>query len=55
MQQLDKLSAYRVPQIAEMICQTEAKWLYLPPYSPNFNPIENYSSKLKYICANTEH
>ena len=40
MQQLDKLSAYRVPQIAEMICQTEVKLLYLPPYSPNFNPIE---------------
>jgi transposase len=26
---------------------TRARLLYLPPYSPDFNPIENASAKLK--------
>ena len=37
---MDNLSAHHAPQIAEMIHQTGAHLLYLPPYSPDFNFIE---------------
>ena len=44
---IDNLSAHHAPQIAEMIHQTGAHPLYLPPYSPDFNPIEKLWSKMK--------
>ena len=31
----------------EMTTEPRARLLYLPPYSPDFNPIENAFSKLK--------
>ena len=44
---MDNLSAHHAPQIADMIRQTGAQLLYLPPYSPDFNSIEKLWSKLK--------
>jgi transposase len=44
---LDNLSAHKVPGIREAIEATGAKLLYLPPYSPDFNPIEQLFAKLK--------
>ena len=35
------------PQIREAIEAAGAKLLYLPPYSPDFNPIEQLFAKLK--------
>ena len=37
---LDNLSAHKVPGVREAIEAAGAKLLYLPPYSPDFNPIE---------------
>jgi len=44
---LDNLSAHRVPGVRETIEAKGAMLLYLPPYSPDFNPIEQLFAKLK--------
>jgi transposase len=44
---LDNLSAHKVPGVREAIETAGARLLYLPPYSPDFNPIEQLFAKLK--------
>lgn len=44
---MDNLSSHKGPRVAEMIEAAGARLLYLPPYSPDFNPIENAFAKLK--------
>jgi transposase len=44
---MDNLSAHKVGGIHEVIEATGATVLYLPPYSPDFSPIEPCWSKLK--------
>lgn len=44
---LDNLSAHKVPGIREAVEAAGARLLYLPPYSPDFNPIEQLFAKLK--------
>ena len=44
---LDNLSSHKGPRVREMIEASGARLLYLPPYSPDFNPIENAFAKLK--------
>ena len=44
---LDNLSAHKVPGVRETIQAAGAALLYLPPYSPDFNPIEQLFAKLK--------
>jgi len=44
---LDNLSAHKVPGVRDAIEAAGAKLLYLPPYSPDFNPIEQLFAKLK--------
>jgi transposase len=44
---LDNLSAHKVPGVREAIEVAGAMLLYLPPYSPDFNPIEQLFAKLK--------
>ena len=49
---LDNLPAHKVAAAREAIEAIEAvgaRMLFLPPYSPDFNPIENAFSKLKAI------
>lgn len=46
---LDNLAAHKVPGIRELIENCGAQLLYLPPYSPDFNPIEQAWSKLKQL------
>jgi len=43
----DNLSSHKVSGVEEAIHATGATLLYLPPYSPDFNPIEKFFSKLK--------
>jgi transposase len=43
----DNLSSHKVKGVREAIRKAEAFLLYLPPYSPDFNPIEQAFSKLK--------
>jgi transposase len=44
---MDNLSAHKVPGVRERIEAAGAQLLYLPPYSPDFNPIEKAWSKIK--------
>jgi transposase len=46
---LDNLPAHKVAAAREAIEAVGARMLFLPPYSPDFNPIENAFSKLKSI------
>lgn len=46
---MDNLSAHKSPEIARLIEAAGARVLYLPPYSPDFNPIELAISKIKSI------
>jgi transposase len=41
------LSAHKGSQVRDVIEAAGARLLYLPPYSPDFNPIENAFAKLK--------
>ena len=44
---LDNLSAHKVAGVRQLIEDRGAQLLYLPPYSPDFNPIEQTWSQLK--------
>jgi len=46
---MDNLPVHKVSGIKEAIEAKGARRLYLPPYSPDFNPIEKMWSKLKNI------
>ena len=46
---MDNLRCHKVEGVKEAIQQAGAQLLYLPPYSPDFNPIEMMWSKLKAI------
>lgn len=46
---MDNLPAHKVTGVREAIEAAGADLLYLPPYSPDFNPIEMAFSKLKAI------
>ena len=44
---MDNLSAHKLKAVRQKIEAAGARWLYLPPYGPDFNPIEPSWSKLK--------
>ena len=44
---MDNLPAHKVAGIAETFAKKKAQLFYLPPYSPDMNPIEMAFSKLK--------
>ena len=44
---MDNLSSHKRPSIQAMIEVAGAELRFLPPYSPDFNPIEKAFSKLK--------
>jgi transposase len=46
---LDNLGAHKVDGVRGLIESRGAQLLYLPPYSPDFNPIEQAWSKLKQL------
>ena len=44
---LDNLSCHKVAGVKDAIAAAGAMLLYLPPYSPDLNPIEKLFAKLK--------
>jgi transposase len=44
---MDNLGSHKSPKVREAIEQRGAELLYLPPYSPDLNPIEMMFAKLK--------
>jgi hypothetical protein len=48
---MDNLSSHKGPRTRQMIVAAGASLHHLPPYSPDFNPIENAFAKLKALLA----
>lgn len=46
---MDNLAAHKVAGVCRLIESRGAQLLYLPPYSPDFNPIEKCWSKVKQL------
>jgi transposase len=46
---LDNLPAHKVDGVRQAIAAAGASILYLPPYSPDLNPIEQLCAKLKAV------
>ena len=44
---MDNLSSHKGPQVGKLIAAAGAELVYLPPYSPDLNPIELAFSKIK--------
>ena len=44
---MDNLSSHKGPKVEQLITAAGAELRYLPPYSPDMNPIEKAYSKLK--------
>jgi transposase len=51
---MDNLSAHKAPAVRERIKKAGAELLYLPPYSPDLNPIEKAWAKLKQVLRETK-
>ncbi len=51
---MDNLSSHKVTGVRERIEAACAEVLYLPPYSPDLNPIEKAWSKLKFLLRSTK-
>lgn len=45
---MDNLSSHKSPVVRDAIRATGARLLFLPPYSPDLNPIEQTFSKIKH-------
>ena len=43
---MDNLSSHKGPKVRALIEAAGARLLFLPPYSPDFNPIETASSRM---------
>ncbi|XP_068697174.1 uncharacterized protein [Montipora foliosa] len=44
---MDNSDIYHVPRVRDIIEGTGALLIYLPPYSPDYNPLEELFSKVK--------
>ena len=51
----DNLSSHKVAGVREAIEAVGATIRYLPPYSPDFNPIENSSPSSNRFCERRRH
>jgi transposase len=51
---MDNLSSHKVPGVRERIEAAGAELLYLPPYSPDLNPIEKAWAKLKQLIRSAK-
>ena len=51
---MDNLSSHKKTGVREAIESVGAKVLYLPPYSPDFNPIEMAFSKFKWLLKSAK-
>ena len=46
---MDNLGAHRPKRIGELIEERGCELLYLPSYSPDYNPIEEAFAKIKHL------
>jgi transposase len=51
---MDNLTAHKGDRVSELIEERGCDLLYLPPYSPDFNPIEEAFAKIKGLLRKAE-
>jgi transposase len=51
---MDNLSSHKGSRVRELIEQRGCELMYLPPYSPDLNPIEEAFSKIKGLLRKAE-
>jgi transposase len=51
---MDNLSSHRGSRVRELIEERGCELIYLPPYSPDFNPIEEAFAKIKGLLRKAE-
>jgi transposase len=51
---MDNLTAHKGERVKELIEERGCELMYLPPYSPDFNPIEEAFAKIKGILRKAE-
>jgi transposase len=51
---MDNLTAHKGERVKELIEERGCELIYLPPYSPDFNPIEEAFAKIKGILRKAE-
>ncbi len=51
---MDNLTAHKGNRGKELIEQRSCQLLYLPPYSPDFNPVEQAFSKVRRLLRSVE-
>jgi transposase len=51
---MDNLTAHKGERVKELIEHRGCELMYLPPYSPDFNPIEEAFSKIKGLVRKAE-
>ena len=51
---MDNLTAHKGERVKELIEERGCELIYLPPYSPDFNPIEEAFSKIKALVRKAE-
>ena len=51
---MDNLTAHKGERIKELIEERGCELIYLPPYSPDFNPIEEAFAKIKVVLREAE-
>lgn len=49
---MDNLASHKSPAVRKAIRKAGARLLFLPPYSPDLNPIEQVFAKLKHLLRN---
>jgi len=49
---LDNASWHKSPKVLELLARKKCKVLFLPPYSPDLNPIEQYWGWMKKVIVN---
>jgi transposase len=52
---MDNLSSHKGPRVRELVGAAGAAVVYLPPYSPDLNPIELAFAKLKQLMRSAAH
>ena len=52
---MDNLSSHKGPRVRELVEAAGAAVVYLPPYSPDLNPIELAFAKLKQLMPSAAH
>ena len=51
---MDNMKSHHAKAVKELLDSSGIRYIYLPPYSPDLNPIEKLWSKVKLFCANSK-